>query len=698
MSEAHIHRNDVKERGCTRRAFLTRTGAVAAGTALPGSSAMAGMLAQTTRQSDSKPGDGNPHKKVIVLGIDGMDPRLCERLIAAGRLLALAKLRENGGYSQLGTSIPPQSPVAWANFITGAGPGVHGIFDFIHRDPAKQYAPYYAAAETVVSEEGWEVGDHRIPLTFWPFEHQPSQTLLRRGGTPFWDYLDEAGIPAWIYDIPSNYPPSPSRYGNVRYLSGMGVPDLLGSYGTYQFFSDELFRPINEGGGMRRPLVFSNDAAKGKLTGPSNTYLKHPRDTKAEFAVHRHPTKPVARIELQGQTIVLNEGDWSRWCKVDFRLEMPPFLPDVHVSGICRFYLQQAQPTFRLYASPINIDPSEPGDQRITEPADFVTRISDELDLFYTTGFQEDHKALANGVFTDAEFGRQADYVLKERLNLLRYAIDHYEDGLLFFYFSSTDLQAHMFWWDSDDPHPIRTPERARECNGVLEEVYCRLDQVVADVAARYGDEATLLVISDHGFANFGRQFNINRWLRDNSYIQPATCQALLDPRQVQWSQTRAYGLGINGIYLNLRGRERDGIVDPGERDALLEELRAKLLAVRDPLNGKPVIAAVHRTDEVYEGPCTSRAPDLIVGYARGYRTSWSTVLGDMRQEVICDNDSAWSADHCMDAGEVPGVVFSNRPIRRNGPALIDLAPTILEEFGLTPPSTMTGGSLFRNI
>jgi len=640
------------------------------------------------------------HPTVVVLGFDGMDPVLCERMMDAGQLPNLDRMRKLGGYRPLGTTIPPQSPVAWASFITGANPGVHGIFDFIHRDPTRQCSPFYAAAETVVGKEGWDVGEYRVPLTFWPFEHQPTQTLLRRGGTPFWDYLDEAGVPTWIYDIPANYPPSTSHHGHVCCLAGMGVPDLLGGYGTYQHFSEDTFRVKTEGGGIRKPLIFKNDAATGTLTGPSNTVLKDPKSVEVKFQIFRHPGKPTARIELQGQSVVLKEGEWSEWHKVDFALEMPSFLPDSHVSGIVRFYLQEVRPNFRLYVTPVNIDPSDPGEQKITEPQEFITEISDELGLFYTAGFQEDHKALSNKVFVDEEYHKQVDHVLLERYNMLGYALKQHEDGLLFFYFSSTDLQAHMFWWDSDEKHPLRTPEEARKYHGVIVDLYRQMDQVVGDVWERYGDGATILVMSDHGFCNFRRQFNLNTWLRDNGYVQPGNCKSLLNPRRgrlVDWNTTKAYGLGLNGLYVNLVGRERDGIVGPTKREALLDEIAEKLLAVRDPENGRPVIAHVYRRDEVYCGPLASTAPDLIIGYHRGYRASWATTLGDITDEIISDNDSAWSADHCIAADQVPGVIFSNKPILRDQPSLVDMAPTVLELFGVRTPSTMEGGSLFKS-
>ena len=674
----------------SRRAFLRAAGLGGAGTLA--------LLYGCRGISQSRAGRATGGKRVIILGIDGMDPQLCERLMERGELPNLSRLRQAGGYRRLGTSIPPQSPVAWANFITGAGPGTHGIFDFIHRDPTQQCSPHFAAAQTVESQEGWEVGEHRIPLTFWPFCHQASQTLLRREGTPFWDHLDAAGIPAWIYDIPSNYPPSPSRHGRQFALSGMGTPDLLGSYGTYQYFSDSQRRVLIEGGGIRKPLVFQNHVATAKLTGPRNTLLKKPVDAEVEFKIYRHPDQPMARIELPDRTLVLRAGEWSDWCRVSFPLRMPSFLPDESVRGICRFYLQEVRPSFRLYVSPINIDPSDPGDQRISEPKDFVQRIFQDLGLFYTTGFQEDHKALSNRIFTDEEYLEQANYVLQERLNLLDFALRHYDDGLLFFYFSSTDLQAHMFWWDSDAPHPVRSAAEARKYHGVIEQLYRRMDGVVGDLIARY-PQATLLVVSDHGFCSFRRQFNVNSWLRAEGYLWPpgaTSLFALPGMRSVDWTRSRAYGLGLNAVYLNLKGRERDGIVTPAEREDLVEELRARLLAVRDPVDGRAPLASVYRGDQVYTGPCAARAPDLILGYARDYRCSWDAALGTVTDDVFADNDSAWSADHCMAAEQIPGVVFSTRSIEHPAPALIDLAPTILEEFGLSAPPDMVGRSLWR--
>ena len=256
-----------------------------------------------------------------MIGVDGMDPRLSESMMKAGLLPNLEKLRAGGGFSSLGTSTPPQSPVAWANFINGAGPGSHGIFDFIHRHPQDQCVPFFSAAETLPGEGGWEVGDHRLQLDFWPFNHKPPATLLRRQGIPFWDYLDEAGIPSTFYDLPSNYPASPSHYGHHRCICGMGTPDMLGTYGTYQYFAqDAPEEPLDEGGGKRTRLTFVDETARAYVNGPEDSLRKKPVPILIEFLVHRDKEANAAVIEIQGQRILLKPGDWSRWTKLEFTL------------------------------------------------------------------------------------------------------------------------------------------------------------------------------------------------------------------------------------------------------------------------------------------------------------------------------------------------------------------------------------------
>jgi predicted AlkP superfamily phosphohydrolase/phosphomutase len=661
----------------SRRTFLKRTAAVAA-VGAAGAGIYLGSVNRVSRAAG---------KKVIIIGIDGMDPRLSESMMKEGQLPNLARMRASGGFSTLGTSTPPQSPVAWANFINGAGPGSHGIFDFIHRQPENPPRPFNSIAEMTPREGGWEIGEHVLTLDFWPFNHKPPKAVLRRQGTPFWDYLDEAGVPSTFYDLPSNYPPSPSKCGHHRCLCGMGTPDMRGDYSTYQYFAEDApAEPLREGGGSRCKISFENETAKAKIVGPDNSFLKTPKPVEIDLLIHRDRGANAAVLQVPGKRIVLKPGQWSQWTRLDFELSMPSVIPNKSVSGICRFYLQEVAPNFRLYVSPINIDPAAPSVQ-ISEPASFVSELSQKLGPFYTTGFQEDHKARRNGVFNDEEYLKQATIVLEERFALLEYAINNYDDGLLFFYFSSSDLQSHMFWWMGDDPHPSRTPEEAEKYFGHIKQLYQKLDKVIGDLHDRYGSVATIIVMSDHGFANFGWQFNLNSWLRDHGYIVPGSCRSIMDG--VDWSETKAYGLGINGLYLNLKGREPQGIVEPDEVEELVTALTNGLL--RERWQEKPVIRGVHRARDVYSGSATALAPDLIIGYHRGFRASWETCIGTLEPDTITANTEPWSADHCADALEVPGVMWCSRPIRSQNPSLVDVAPSILQLYGLPTPSTMTG-------
>jgi predicted AlkP superfamily phosphohydrolase/phosphomutase len=688
------------KRPVSRRSFLKRS-ALAAGTAAVGAGGYwLGSQSRVSRAAGTK---------VIVIGIDGMDPRLAERMMGEGLLPNLARLRDGGGYSRLGTSTPPQSPVAWANFINGAGPGSHGIFDFLHRHPEQAWRdgqnPFTSMAETIPGDERYvELGDCQVQLDFWPYNHQPATTVLRRQGVPFWDYLDEAGVPSTFYDVPCNFPPSPSHHGHHRCLCGMGTPDLQGGlFGIYQLFfsGDSAGEPGNDGGGRRDRLTFERDTATARLLGPPDGLGSDAEHASVELQVHRDRQANAAVVEIQGRRILLRARDWSRWTKVSFWVNTGCR----HISGICRFYLQEVAPNFRLFVTPINIDPSDPA-LRISEPNSFVQQISQARrspanpdGLFYTTGFQEETQGRKYGVFDDDEFARQAQMVLEERFALFEHAIQNYDDGMLFFYFSSSDLQSHIFWWDSDDQHPLGIePDQARQRFRHVHRLYRQLDAKIGDIVHRYGSQATILVMSDHGFANWGKQFNLNSWLRDEGYLGvEASCTSIAG-RDVDWSQIRAYGLGINGLYLNLKGRERSGVVEPGEQqEEILTTLKRELEAYTD--EGRRVIRGVYRADQIYEGPATALAPDLIIGYSRGYRSSWETGLGGLTPQVILDNDQAWSADHCIDALEVPGVLFSNRPLWRGRaiPSLVDVAPSILATYGLPTPPSMKGRSIFTS-
>ena len=596
-----------------------------------------------------------------------------------------ATLAQRGSFKRLTSSIPPQSPVAWSNMITGMNAGGHGLFDFIHRDP-KTLALYFSASRVEAPKHSIHLGSWVIPLG------SGSAEQLRRGKA-FWEILDDHGIPNSVFRIPANFPPVPAK-GET--LSGMGTPDLRGTYGTFSFYTDDPTGVAGAvEGGQVIPVQVENSQVISKLIGPDNSFRKGSPAATEPFSVAVDPLESVARIAVQDHEFVLREGEWSDWVKIEFQLI--PFFGNV--KGMCRFYLKQAHPRFQLYVSPINIDPADPA-LPISTPSSYSRFLSEEVGEFYTQGIAEDTKALSDGVLDDKEFLEQSRTVLAEHRRIFDLQFPKFQKGVFFFYFSSLDLNSHMLWRLIDPEHPAYDATLASQYGSVLQDFYQQMDQVLGEVLPKLDEHTTLLVLSDHGFAPYRRSFNLNTWLLNNGYI---TLKSDANPddneplANVDWSKTRAYGLGLNGLYLNMHAREREGIVTPGaEADALLKEIKEKLLAVRDPKNNLPVITRVDFATDAYQGPYAHDGPDALVGYNRGYRAGWKTILGAFPPEVLEDNTNAWSGDHCMDYTLVPGVLLSNRDIAAATPALTDIAPTILAEFGIAKPKDMMGQSVFQ--
>jgi len=617
-------------------------------------------------------------RKVIVLGLDGLDPGLVARMIAQGRLPNMSRLRGLGGFRPLVSSVPPQSPVAWATFITGRDPGGHGIYDFIQRDP-RTYLPYLSIARTEAPRRAVSVGQWKFPLSRGRVE-------LLRAGRAFWEFLDEQGIPATVYRVPSNFPP---RETGAKQLAGLGAPDLHGTDGESSYYTEapgEAGRKVT--GGAIYAISVSRGRARGRLIGPANTLREGEPESFVEFEVWLDAGHRVAKIMLQGEQILLREGEWSEWAPV--RFEMIPHLR--RVSGICRFYLKQVSPHLKLYVTPINADPMEPA-LPISAPPGFARELAEKFGRFYTQGFPQDVKALRHGVLDDGEYLHQAGLALGEARRMYESALQEFPRGLLFYYFSNSDRTQHMFWRTMDPRHPAYNPRLAREHGAVIEDCYRTSDELVGQALEAADKDTTLIVLSDHGFAPYYHSFHLNTWLAENNLL------AGLGPwgpeadifSNADWSNTVAYGLGFNALYLNLRGREPQGALAPEDGGAVARRLAEDLGRVRDPETGERVIENVSLGEEVYSRDQAERAPDLIVGYARGYRCSDESVLGEVSPRLVEENTDKWSGDHCIARSVVPGMLLANKRFAAEAPALPDVTASVLAEFGLETPEEMTG-------
>ena len=602
-------------------------------------------------------------KRVVIVGLDGLDARLTEQFAERGLLPNLSRLH----YARLQTTLPAASPVAWSTFQTGCNPGKHRIFDFLVPD-RRLLRPQLSAARMSPAPHSLKLGKYRLPLG------KPSIAVGRRS-QPFWHLLGEAGVFSTILRVPLSFPPEP--FDGVL-LSAMYAPDLRGTQGTFFYYTSDPAerRPLRSG--VQLPLAVDGNLVRGTLTGPPNPLLQSGARMQMPFAVHLDADG--AELRLGRQRYALRRGEYTPWVRVAFRP-----VRGRKVRGLCRFLLLESSPHVKLYATPLQLDPAHPA-LPISHPLTYSIYLGKALGPFATLGLAEDTSALNEGVIDAEAFLQQCRLIHAERETMLFDALDKTPRGLVVCVFDITDRVQHMFWSAAaQKDHPQRD---------VVRQLYEQMDDLVGRVQRRLDPDTVLLVMSDHGFTAFRRGVDLNAWLRQNGYLhlhQEAESQDML--QALDWSRTRAYAMGFGGIYLNLAGREARGIVAPGEEaDALKGEIAAGLRQLCDGDN--PAIAQVYDRDQVYRGPYAPEAPDLVVGFKAGYRVAWETVTGGLGTDIFADNTRAWAGDHSVDPPEVPGVLFANRPGAGPEPHIADIAPTVLDLFGVPVPDYVDGKSL----
>ena len=652
----------------TRRAFATALTAGAAGWNL-----RCGEPSSETRNSHAR--------KVVVLGLDGLDPKIIRALMDQGRAPNFRKLAETGAFRKLGTTMPALSPVAWSTFITGQDPGSHTIADFIMRDPLT-YEPYFSIWESQPAARTWSLGGYELAMG-------GPGVVNKRIGIPFWTYLTDAGINSTVIKIPTNFPVDDTA---TRAVSGMGTPDLTDSFGRFNYYTsdpDEAY-PGLTGGRVHRVAV-RRGRVEATLAGPENAIRKSAEELGIPFTVDVDASNPAVLVVIQGQRFLLQEGEYSDW--IAARFDMVPWLASV--SGICRFYLKQAHPHLQIYVTPINIDPAAQA-MPVTHPPEVGGEIASEIGPFWTKGLPSDTKALDYRVLSDEGYVRQAELILEDRMRLFEHEWARYRDGLFFFYVSSTDQDAHMLWRNMDATHPMHAASDVR-FSGYIHHLYEEMDKLVGRILPAIGEDTLLLVCSDHGFAPFSRQFHLNSWLRQEGYLavkDEAASKESASVLDIDWTQTAAYGIGFNGLYMNRLAREGQGILNDSEASELSGRIAKELESIRDGETGERPVHRVYRRDEVYSGEFTPDMPELLVGYTPGYRSSSESVMGESGREILNLNPWAWAGDHSMAHELVPGCLFSSRPVRSDNPHIADLPVTILDFFGIPRPFDMRGTAL----
>ena len=591
--------------------------------------------------------------RTLILGFDSFDPNIYAGLAKAGKMPNLERLAQKGGYSPLKVSNPPQTEVSWTSIATGADPGEHGIFDFVHRDPSN-YAPFVSILVTKKSAVGL-------------------QYVRPYNAHTIFDEAIEQGYPATALWWPAMFPSSPESTVNV--IPGLGTPDVKGQLGVGSFFSAGP-NPMAADAKTKFAQLQPNGAdLLGELEGPLTQEKGKvvPATLKFTFT----PTANGAKLKINGSEHTLQTGKWGPFMELKFKAGL-----FFSVHAITRAIVTSLNP-FTVYFLPVQIHPLHTA-WRYGAPGSFVKEVWNSAGPFLTLGWPQDTNGLEDDCISDEQFVDLCAEIFATREKILVHQLSKFKEGILASIFDDLDRMQHMF--------RRRSPQ-------VVTDWYLRLDAFVGrmmDIVEKMpGKPVHVLVLSDHGFADYVYQFNLNQWLIDNGYMVLTPGANAKDLSAVDWSKTRAYAIGLNSLYINLAGREGKGIVPVEQVETLTREIQTGLKQAKGA-KGEDVFSNVYLRHEAFSGPLLKYGPDVVLGYAPGFRASSDTGLGKWGEQLITLNEGHWEADHCIDVQKVPGVIFTNRsledfpnPTFRDIPAMV--VGKYFEHSNTNPPVVSSG-------
>jgi len=559
--------------------------------------------------------------KTIIVGLDAFDPKFFETLHEQGKTPHLSKYLKNNGYSRFQISNPAQSEVSWTSIATGLNPGGHGMFDFVHRNP-KNYGINVSLLPTKQSLVG---------MQFTP--PHTAETIF--------DHAVLNGYPATSLWWPATFP---ARLTSpVNSIPGLGTPDIAGKLGVGILFSaSELGDDAPDKTEIQKLTSGTNSSTfGGDLIGPAKQKGGKLIPTTVPFSL-QFSDQDSAKFTIAKNSFDLRFGEWSPVFEISFKMSML-----ISLKAVTRAILIKGKDEPQLYFLPLQIHPLSSA-WPYASPRNFAKKTWQDHGPFLTLGWPQDTTGLNEGILKEDQFLTLAEDILTTREQVFMSQLENYREGVLGIVFDTLDRVQHMFWKDR--------PE-------LIEQWYLKMDALIgrieSKITATGNQDAQLLLLSDHGFENFDYKVNLNKWLVDEGYLKTyePESKTLSD---TDWYRSQAYAIGLNSLYLNLAGREGKGQVTEEDRDGEIDKIKTKLLNWKGP-DGKHVISSILTNEEAFDGPISTYGPDLVIGYAPGYRASAETGTGSWSDQQIVANNDHWNSDHCIDPNAVPGVIFSNR-------------------------------------
>ncbi len=620
-------------------------------------------------------------KRTVIIGFDGMDYNLLNKFMKEGEEFPnFNKLIKEGTFSPLRSTEPPISPVAWSSFSTGVNPGKHNIFDFLATD-RNTYMPKMSGSDIIPPKKFLKIGKYSIPISKGKVE-------LMRKSKSFWKIVSSKGIFSSVLRIPYSFPPE-KFYGLM--LSGLGTPDLRGTQGSFSFYSNEKKSDSGITEGIIQELTeVSKGVYNAVLKGPGNPFVKGSPSLEEKFTITVDKNRNGVLIKFGKEEFFVEKGKITEWKKVYFKAGL------IKIAGIAQYFLEDVDP-LKLYISPINIDPGSPS-MAVSHPKIFSVYLSKLIGGYATLGMAEDTWALNERVLSEEGFIQQVYSYQEEREKMFWDTFKKFKKGLLVQVYEETDRIQHMFWrYLKDSGSPADKPSNESHIVNAILNSYKRMDEFLGRLIPKLGKNDLLMIVSDHGFNKVNRDFHLNSWLYKEGYLVLKEGKKSSDKfyKDVDWSKSRAYGQGLHGIFINMKGREKQGIVSPGEEaEKLKEEIKIKLKSLKDTEKGDFIAKGVYKREELYKGPYMKNAPDIVIGYNLGYRVSPESAVNYVGDKIVSDNTRMWSGDHSFTRAFVPGIFFCNKKIKVDSPTIMDISPTILSAFGINKPSFIDGKDL----